>query len=171
MDQRSGRPRAEQDPLRPGAARARVKFFEAVRDASGHAHPHYPYFHLKTEGFRHLASLPGREAVVEAMATARSVAAVTGNIAWVSLDPELHILMLAEPSRTALREQLLAAWFGGRHEALPAVLDEERGIDRYQTRLRDSPASGWRRIRREMSTTSHLILANHATAAIANPLY
>ncbi len=148
-----------------------MKFFEAVRDASGHAHPHYPYFHLKTEGFRHLASLPGREAVVEAMATARSVAAVTGNIAWVSLDPELHILMLAEPSRTALREQLLAAWFGGRHEALPAVLDEERGIDRYQTRLRDSPASGWRRIRREMSTTSHLILANHATAAIANPLY
>jgi len=63
------------------------------------------------------------------MATARSPAAITGNIAWVSLDPELHALLLAEPSRTALREELLVAWFGGRREALQAVLDDERDDD------------------------------------------
>ncbi len=117
-----------------------MKFFAAVRSESDHANPHYPYFFLKSEGFWHLEPLPGREAVVEAMATARSPATITGNIAWVSLDPELHALLLAEPSRTALREELLVAWFGSRREALQAVLDDERGIDRYQTQLRDSAA-------------------------------
>ncbi len=117
-----------------------MNFFGAVRDESDHPNPYYPFFHLKSEGFWHLQPLPGREAVVEAMATARSVAAITDNIAWVSLDPELHALILAEPSRTALREELLVAWFGSRRKALQPVIDEERGIDRYQTQLRDSAA-------------------------------
>ena len=60
---RSGRPRGEQDPFRPGAAGARVKFFAAVHEETDHANPHYPYFHLKTEGFWHLQPLPGRETV------------------------------------------------------------------------------------------------------------
>ena len=78
------------------------------------------------------------------MATARSVAAVTGNIAWASLDPGLHALMLDESSRTALREELLVVWFGSRQEALQSVIEDERGIDRYQTQLRDSAAGSYR---------------------------
>ena len=101
-----------------------MKFFAAVRDESDHANPHYPYFHLKSEGFWHFAPQPGREAVVEAMTTARSPTAITDNIAWVSLDPELHALLLAEPSRTALREELLVAWFASRRAALQPVLDD-----------------------------------------------
>ena len=120
-----------------------MKFFAAVRDETDHANPHYPYFHLKTEGFWHLQPLPGREAVVEAMATARSVAAVTGNIAWASLDPALHALVLDEPSRTALREELLVAWFGSQRRELAQVLDDERGSDRYENVLRDSAAGGY----------------------------
>jgi putative restriction endonuclease len=63
-----------------------MKFFAVVRSESDHANPYYPFFHLKSENFWHLQPLPGREAVVEAMDTARSVAAITDNIAWVWLD-------------------------------------------------------------------------------------
>ena len=40
-----------------------MKFFAAVHEETDHANPHYPYFHLKTEGFWHLQPLPGRETV------------------------------------------------------------------------------------------------------------
>lgn len=115
-----------------------MKFFAVVRTESDHANPYYPFFHLKSEHFWHLQPLPGREAVVEAMTTARSVAAITDNIAWVSLDPDLHALVLDESSRTALREDLLAAWFGSQRKQLEPVLDEERGSDHYETLLRDA---------------------------------
>jgi len=37
-----------------------MKFFAAVRGESDHANPHYPFFHLKAEGFWHLQALPAR---------------------------------------------------------------------------------------------------------------
>ena len=115
-----------------------MKFFGVVRTESDHANPYYPFFHLKSEDFWHLQPLPGREAVVEAMNTARSVAAITDNIAWVSLNPDLHALVLDELSRTALRDELIVAWFGSQRRQLELVLDDERESDRYETLLRDS---------------------------------
>ena len=71
--------------------------------------PYFPYFHLKGEGLWHLQPLPGREAVVGAMISARSAAAITANIACAFLDADLHALVQDEPSRNALRETLLVA--------------------------------------------------------------
>ncbi len=115
-----------------------MKFFAVVRRERDHANPHFPFFHLKSEGFWHLQPLSGREAVVEAMPTAQSAAAITGNIEWVWLDPALHELVLEERSRTALREELLVAWFGSQRKDLEQVLNEERSSDRYEALLRES---------------------------------
>ena len=117
-----------------------VKFFELVRSETDHANPYFPFFHLSREGFWHLQPLPGREAVVESMDSARSIAAVTDNIACAWLDPELHALVLKEQSRTALREELVVAWFGSYRTQLEQVLQEEQGSDRYETILRESAA-------------------------------
>ncbi len=110
-----------------------MKFFTVVRSETDHANPHFPFFHLSSEGFWHLQPLPSREAVVASMDSARSVSAITDNIAWVSLDPGLHALALAEPSRTALREELPVAWFGSQRRPLEQVIEDERGSDRYET--------------------------------------
>ena len=125
-----------------------MKFFAVVRRDSDHANPYYPFFHLRSEGFWHLQPLPGREAVLEAMTTARSVSAVTNNIACVSLEPELHALVLDKRSRHALREELLVAWFGSMRKVLEPVLAVELDSDRYETLLRDS-ASGEYRVSNE----------------------
>ena len=37
-----------------------VKFFGVVRSETDHANSYFPYFHLSSEGFRHLQPLPGR---------------------------------------------------------------------------------------------------------------
>ena len=118
-----------------------VKFFGVVRSETDHANPHFPFFHLSSEGFWHLQPLPDREAVVESMDSARSTSAVTDNIAYASLDPELHALVLDERSRAALREELVVAWFGSYRTRLDRILQEERGSDRYQSALRHGHAS------------------------------
>ena len=117
-----------------------AKLFAAVRGDTDHPNPYFPFFHLKSEGFWHLQPLPGREAAVGAMSSARSAAAITANIAWAFLDADLHALAQDEPSRTALRETLLVAWFADRRSRLLPVLADERGSDRYQWQLRDSAA-------------------------------
>lgn len=118
-----------------------ARFFEVVRGEHDHANPYFPFFHLRSEGFWHLRALPGREAVVEAMDTARSVAAIVENIAYVQLDPELHELVLQKDARAALREELIVAWFGAMRTKLEAVLQEERGSDHYEKQLREGLSS------------------------------
>lgn len=118
-----------------------VKFFNAVRSETDHANPYFPYFHLSSEGFWHLQPLPRREAAVEAMRTARSMSDITANIRCASLDPDLHALALEERARSALREELVVAWFGSYRAQLGRVLQEERGSDRYETALRQGAAN------------------------------
>ena len=113
-----------------------AKLFDAVRVDTDHANPNLPFFHLRSEGFWHLRALPGRDAVVASMDSARSVSAIRENIDYVSLDPELHALVLDRNSRAALRQELIVAWFGGPNEKLDQVLQEERGSDHYERLLR-----------------------------------
>lgn len=117
-----------------------AKFFDAVRRESDHLNPYFPYFHLKGDRFWHLKPLPGRELVVEAMDSARSVGAVAENIAFACLDDELHVLVNDPKARGELREQLIVAWFGSQRTALDKVVREERKIDRYETSLRERVA-------------------------------
>lgn len=118
-----------------------AKFFDVVRGTNDHANPYFPFFHLRSEGFWHLRALPGREAVVEAMGTARSVSAIVENIEYVQLDPELHELVIQEGSRAALREELIVRWLGTSRSRLEAVLQEERGSDHYEKLLREGTAA------------------------------
>jgi len=117
-----------------------MKFFGVVRSESDRPNPHFPFFHLSSEGFWHLQPLPGRETAVESMDSARSASSITDNIAYASLDPELHALVLEEQSRAALREELVVAWFGSYRMQLEPVLREEQGSDRYETALRETAA-------------------------------
>lgn len=117
-----------------------AKFFAAVRTETDHANPYFPFFHLRSDGFWHLKALPGREAVVEAMDTVRSMAAIRDNIAYAYLDDELHKPVLDTEAREALRETLMVTWFGSQRMELEKVLQEERQSDLYETALRESTA-------------------------------
>jgi hypothetical protein len=93
------------------------RFFDAVKQPGDHANPYFPFFHLagKLRGggasFWHLVPLPGRESVLAAMSTARSVRDITDNIAWAELDPDLFALLQHPEALDALGQTLASHWF------------------------------------------------------------
>ena len=118
-----------------------ARFFDAVRGPTDHPNPYFPFFHLRGDRFWIHQPLPGREAVVAAMRSARSNADINDNIDFAQLDPELHALMLDERARSALREELVIAWFGSYRTQLDLILQEERGSDHYEAALRHGATS------------------------------
>jgi putative restriction endonuclease len=114
-----------------------AKFFKAVQTESDRPNPNFPFFHLRSDGFWHLCALLGREAVLEAMDSARSMSTISDNVAYAYLDDDLHALVLDATARNALREELVVAWFGSYRLQLEKVLQEERQSDLYESALRE----------------------------------
>ena len=88
------------------------RFFEAVRAPGDHPNPYFPFFHLAGDlrggeaSFWHLEPLPGREAVLAAMSTARSHGDITQNIACATLDSDFYALLQDPASVDALTDML-----------------------------------------------------------------
>ncbi len=108
--------------------------FERVRTESDHANPYFPFFHLRSEGFWHPQPVPDREAILEAMDSARSFSAITDNIDHIQLDDELFEFLGEADARNSLREMLLTRWFGNKLAKLKDIELE----DRYESKLRGS---------------------------------
>lgn len=113
-----------------------IAFFEVVRGPSDHANPYFPFFHPRSDGFWHLHPKPGREPVLKALPTVRSIREVEENIEFARVDPELHALMLHPEARKELRDELVTAWFGSFTEALNRLFRVERSADLYEYQLR-----------------------------------
>lgn len=122
------------------------RFFDAVRTPGDHPNPYFPFFHLKgrlrggSPSFWHLQPLPGREAVLDAMTTARSHADITANVACANLDPPLHRLIQDPAATDALAATLGERWFGRGLQDLGAVVDRAARISRYERELRGAQA-------------------------------
>ncbi len=121
-------------------------FFDAVRAPGDHPNPYFPFFHLAgrlrggAPSFWHLQPLPGREAVLAAMRTARSHADITANVAFATLDSELHRLIQDPAAADALAATLGERWFGRGLQDLGAVVDQAARISRYERELRHGEA-------------------------------
>lgn len=111
-------------------------FFRLVQGPADHPNAYFPFFHLKSDGFWHLHAKAGREAVVEAMKSARSRRDIEENIDYVSLDAALHALLADRTALEALRQHIVVTWFGSRSEQVNTAIDEERRIDYAEIDIR-----------------------------------
>jgi len=122
------------------------RFFSATKAPSDHANPYFPFFHLAGnlrgggKSFWHLKPLPGREKVLEAMTTARSMADISANIAYADLDPELFGLLQAPDALEALAETISMHWLDRGLQELRTVVARSSEISNYEQRLRLSRA-------------------------------
>lgn len=123
-------------PFAPPVLERYRALFDVTRAARDHPNPYFPFFHLGGEGFWQLRALPGREAVLAAMKTARSFADVEQNVAYACLDDDLYALLLEPVAREVLRDALISHWFPENQERLLGVLGEERSAGQYELRLR-----------------------------------
>jgi len=117
-------------------------YFNAVQGNGDHPNPYLPFFHLSGRlrggmpSFWHLHPKPGREAILANIGAVRSARVITENIAYASLDPELHNLLQNQIAIDVMSEALSAKWFGRGLQDLIAVVGRTKEINRYEHRLR-----------------------------------
>lgn len=122
------------------------RFFDAVRAPGDHPNPYFPFFHLKGRlrggqaSFWHLEALPGREAVLSSMTTARSPTDIADNVAFARLDDELHQLLQDPQSVVTLIAAVGEHWFGRGLQDLVAVVERSAKISGYERVLRAGQA-------------------------------
>lgn len=121
-------------------------FFAAVRGETDHPNPYFPFFHLGGKlrnggvSFWRLKPLPGREAVLAALSTARSMADVTSNVAYAEVDAELFQLLQHAANIDVLTETISSHWLDRGLQDLNAVVAASSQVSRYENLLRGSSA-------------------------------
>lgn len=119
------------------------RYFDAVQRPGDHPSPYFPFFHLsgKLRGgeasFWHLHAIPGREAALSSMDSARSLSDITENVSHASLDDELHLLLQVPASADKLIDSLARHWFDRGLQDLEAVVKRSSRISNYERMLRD----------------------------------
>lgn len=117
------------------------RFFDAVKQPGDHANPYFPFFHLAGQlrggavSFWHHVPWPGRQAVLAAMTTARSLRDITENIAWAELDPDLFALLQQPEALDALGQRMASHWFGRGLQALGVIAAQSAASSRYEYSL------------------------------------
>ncbi|MBI1282790.1 MAG: hypothetical protein GC183_00455 [Thiobacillus sp.] len=140
---RSGGLRENHITYSPALLERYLHYFSAVRAQGDHPNPYFPFFHLKGKlrngeaSFWHIKALPGREAVVEAMQSARSANAITDNISHVELDHDLYEMLQAAQATDRLSEALASYWFDRGLSDLKQVVEQGKQISSYEHKLRD----------------------------------
>jgi putative restriction endonuclease len=118
------------------------RFFNAVKSPEDHANPYFPFFHLAgalrggAPSFWHLRPLPGREAALRELESARSLKDITRNVAYVELDVELFHLLQNTGSIDALATTVATHWLDRSYDELLTVAGESRKSSIYERALR-----------------------------------
>jgi putative restriction endonuclease len=118
------------------------RFFAAVSAPGDHPNPYFPFFHLAGSlrggyaSFWHLRAVPGREAFLADMTSARSFSDITTNIAYVELDEPLFMLLQHPASLEALAETISTHWLDRGLQDLRFVVAASGEISHYEKRLR-----------------------------------
>lgn len=81
--------------------------FNKYRTESDRDNPHLPFFHLRSEGFWHHQSKPGRAGAYQSLNTVSGPGEVNNNIAYAYLDEALFQLLQNHVAREYLKASLL----------------------------------------------------------------
>lgn len=144
---RSGALRENHITYSPALLERYSHYFNAVHALGDHPNPYFPFFHLKgklrngEESFWHVKPFPGREAVLDAMQSARSTSAITDNISHVELDQELYELLQDARTIDRLSEALAKHWFDRGLADLKQVVEQGKQVSSYEHKLRDLSVS------------------------------
>jgi len=119
-------------------------FFEAVRGGNDRPNPHYPFFYLmgdlkgKKRSFWSLTAKPGHDSFLRTKPTVNKPSQIQDNVAYATLDPELHALIQDPAECDALSEVLADTWFDRSRADLTGMLKRSVAISRYERSLRTS---------------------------------
>lgn len=125
-----------------------LRYFSAIQAPGDHPNPYFPFFHLtgalrastagagRQASFWHILALPGQEAALNRMTSARTHRDITEVVDFATLDEELFHLLQSPRNIDALGETLARHWFNRGLEDLAGVAAIEREITMYERTLR-----------------------------------
>ncbi len=109
-----------------------ARFFELVRAGNDKCTPFNPFFYLRSEGFWHLHSLPGKEAILAATRSIRGPGQLRELVSHVNIDDQLIALIANPDHRQTLRLILIDRYFPFKRDAVLALYREEIEIGRRE---------------------------------------
>ncbi len=84
-----------------------------------------PFYHLKSDGFWHLKTEPGREILLTSSNSIKSFAALKNTVAYAYFDDEVYVFLMNAENRTLVKQTLLATYLNGQQI-------EDRGYNLFQ---------------------------------------
>lgn len=124
-----------------------ARMFRAVQAPQDHPNAYFPFFHLSgrlkggTVSFWHLQPLAGREAVVDALQTARSTRDITENIEFAYLDRPLYELLRDPDCIDLLAEVIATHWLDRGFQDLLTIAAASRATSTYERAIRTGSLS------------------------------
>lgn len=94
-------------------ARFKDNWHALVRDERFSPNFSLPFYHLKSDGFWHLKTLPGRELLLTSSHSIRSFQALKDAIAYAYFDEEVWALLLSQYNRDIVKQLLLETYLNG----------------------------------------------------------
>jgi putative restriction endonuclease len=94
-------------------ARFKDNWHLLVHDSKFNPNFSLPFYHLKSEGFWHLKTFPGREILLTASHSIKSFTALKNTVAYASLDDAFFEVLLNQHSRDIIKQTLLDRYLNG----------------------------------------------------------
>lgn len=106
------------------------KYWDILGSASYNGGLHYPFIHLRSEGFWHITPKAGWSGPKP-----KTNNKVREAVEYASLDDELFNLLQEQNSRTELIDTLIAVWFSGNQKELEDILQINQNFQNYNEDL------------------------------------
>jgi putative restriction endonuclease len=122
-------------------ARFKDNWHAYVRDNSFTPNFSLPFYHLKSDGFWHLRTLPGRELLLTSSHSIRSFRALKDAVAYAYFDEGVYALLQDQGNRDIIKQTLLIAYLNG------APMQEQRYdlFHEVEAKILNEPAVAYRR--------------------------
>ena len=72
-----------------------------------------PFYHLKSDGFWHLKTEPGREILLTSSSSIKSFASLKSTVAYAYFDDEVYVLLMSAENRALAKQTLLVTYLNG----------------------------------------------------------
>lgn len=108
-------------------ARFKDNWYHLVKNEKFTANFSLPFYHLQSDGFWHLKTLPGKEIALTSSRSIKSFSHLKEVVDYGYFDEMLFGFLLSESSREVLKRTLLIAYFPGSHfssEETPSIVSD-----------------------------------------------
>ncbi|THB77178.1 MAG: hypothetical protein D3926_16040 [Desulfobacteraceae bacterium] len=130
------------------------RYFEIVKSQEDSFNPILPFFHLRGDQLIHHKPFPGKEDAYEAIRTPRSTKQFLDIVSYAYLEEELFSSLRDPEKLNKLRQTIIETYFRKHEIRIKQIIEDEKDITTYQTKLEGNPGKVGEKIERTQSRST-----------------